>query len=149
MTSADNYNEFLYLYIVERNADGVIDNMFRIVYWADEEDPDDISRGVYVLYGDRAPLKKSTFIPYRLQFSSRSDIIRFLRFTIGADSSVSVEMHHYFGWYDDSLDTYHIDWTACKASKDTEVVAYDTCADRYGLKTVETGLDIIRYAIRV
>ena len=146
MTSADNYNEFLYLYIVETNADSFVDNTFRIVYWPDEEDP---SCGVYVLYGDRAPLKKSTFVPYRLQFSDRSEVIRFLRFTIGVDSSVSVEMHHYFGWYDDSLDTYHIDWSKCKASKDTEVVAYDTHADRHGLRTVETGLDIIRYAIKV
>jgi hypothetical protein len=162
-SSNANFNEFLYVYIVEKDNDPSqkIDNAFRIVFWPND-DAETVGDGTYVLYGKRLNMnlrKNKKYVPYRLEFSHYTEVIRFLRYTLGNEQLVAVELHHYSGWYDDSLDPYFIDWHQCPTGKRNEIVAFDTVKRGEGndedsdgnetFKLVERALGIIQHAIKV
>ena len=120
------FQQFLYVFVKETVPSNKqkTDTVLRIVFWkADEELGYDDH---FVIYGTR-PRSKTTgkFVPYRLTCETIDQVQHFVKTVVGSNNSLSIELHQFYGYNDDSEDWYNIDWKNTPRNSSTEIVAYD------------------------
>ena len=122
-----NFQQFLYVLVKEDYADTKKqknDTILHIVHWkanAKFEYEDH-----FIIYGKRPTSKISgEFTPYRLKCNTKEQIYQFVKTVVSPENSMSIELHQFYGYNDDSEDWYNIDWENTAENSSTEIVAFD------------------------
>ena len=120
--------QFLYALIKEHcigKKSIKVDTELRIVYWP-EVWGDTNHEAQFVIYGKRPRSKTcGEYTPYRLKFHTIDQVIDFVKTVVSPDHNMSVELHQFSGYTDDSKDEYNIYWFNTAENVTTELVAFD------------------------